>query len=106
MINTNYFITIVKILEIPKQIILPNNINYLRLRVEWNPYQQTQIIHLVFWEFLIEDILKYYQINDYILIEGYLGFSVFSFLSSKNLKPRNLEVNILKIYPFLLNPYY
>ncbi len=102
MSNTNYIGAIVKILETPKQKIIDNNSLVVTFRVQISQVRQTRIIKLVFWGNLARDVINYYKINDYILIEGYLALKN-SANSETNKKPtKNIEITVLKVYPFLL----
>ena len=49
---------------------------------------------------LANDIVKYYRINDYVLIEGYL--SIRKSFSQKSLTKEFLQVNVFKIFPLFL----
>ena len=100
--DTNYFSGIVKILENPIQKINKNKTVVTKLRVEVPQIRKSKIACLIFWGNLASTIKNYYQINDYILIEGYLSIQnkkKFSF-KEKNYKP--ITITILKVYPFLL----
>nr|WAK84887.1 hypothetical chloroplast RF41 [Amicula sp. isolate GU52X-4 cfCalB7] len=103
MTDMNYIGGIVRILEIPKQKILNNNISIVKIRVQFPQFKNIQIVNLIFWGNLARDILNYYKVNDYIIIEGYLGLAnnQSSDLTIQNLK--KVEITVLKIYPFLLS---
>jgi hypothetical protein len=103
MVDTNYISGIVKILENPIQTIINNNTPIIEFRVQFPQVRNNMIIHLVFWGNLGRDVVNYYQINDYILIEGYLSLreKKTTNLISKNSKI--IEITVLKVYPFLLN---
>ena len=102
MSNTNYIGAIVKILETPKEKRIKNNSLVVTFRVQISQLRQSRIIKLVFWGNLAQDVINYYKINDYILIEGYLGLTS-QFDSEKTIKPlKSTEITVLKVYPFLL----
>ncbi len=103
MSNTNYIGAIVKILETPKQKKINNNNLVVTFRVQIAQIRQTRIIKLVFWGNLARDVINYYKINDYILIEGYLSFKDQTSLDSMERTLKKLEITVLKVYPFLLN---
>ena len=75
MSDTNSIGGLVKILETPKQKIINNNIFVTRLRVQFPEVRKNCIVNLTFWGNLARDVARYYKINDYILIEGYLSLS-------------------------------
>ena len=93
--DTNYFSGTVKILEKPVQNFNNNKIVKSEFRGEMYQTRQNKIISVVFWGNLAHEVTNYYQINDYILIEGYT--------SIKSKKFAKLTITALKVYPFLLN---
>jgi len=56
-----------------------------------------ETLRVLVWGNLAEDIIKYYQVNDYIIIEGYVRN-----FSETGIKDQ-VEVSVKKVYPFLLN---
>ena len=102
--STNYFSTIVKILENPKKTTSQKNTPISRFRAELPQIRKNKVIHLVFWGNLANHVSTYYQKNDYLIIEGYLSIR---HNKSNNLLKKNfqkIEIAVLKIYPFFLNP--
>nr|QYB19094.1 hypothetical chloroplast RF41 [Climaconeis cf. scalaris] len=98
MISTNYIGGVVKILEIPKQKILKNNIIITEFRVQFPQVTKTSIVNLILWGSLSWNLLNYYKVNDYIIIEGYLSIKSHSLCNLKIVK-----ITVLKVYPYLLN---
>jgi hypothetical protein len=100
--DTNYFSGIVKVLENPRQTFFTDKIPVTTFRVEIPQIRNNKIISLVFWSSLAHEVKTYYQINDYILIEGYLSIRTKKGinLTTKNFK--KVTVTVLKVYPFLL----
>ena len=105
MANTNYFCSIVKILENPIQIRINNTISITTFRVELfqvrNNYLN-QILFLVFLGKKGDKIKKYYKTNDYIFVEGQLSIkekksNISNMLSRTTIK--QILVYVLKIYP-------
>jgi hypothetical protein len=96
----NYISCIVRILEIPKIELASNNIEMVRFRVQLpsvrNKVQSPIIIYSTIWGNLAYDIISYYRINDYALVEGYISTS-----SSSKKKGYSINLNITKLYPFL-----
>ena len=105
MTDTNYVGSIVKILENPIQKILNETVSVTKFRVQLPQIRNTRIINLVFWGKLASDVATYYQVNDYIMIEGYLSLrkkaKVNINLTKQNSK--NVQITVLKVYPFLLS---
>ena len=100
--DTNYFSGIVKILENPVQKINKNDTIVTKIRVELPQIRKSRIVCLVFWGNLANTVKDYYQINDYILVEGYLSVQnqkKFDF-ETRNYRPTT--ITILKVSPLLL----
>ena len=93
----NYSNFIVRILKSPKQSLLKKNILLTELNVQFpslrNP-NHLNTIDLLIWGNLGKDIIKYYQTNDYILVEGFISFHKEKFTNNKQIK-----VSVFKIYP-------
>jgi hypothetical protein len=96
----NYISCIIRILEIPKIELTSNNIEMVRFRVQLpsvrNKIQSPTIIYSTIWGNLAYDIISYYRINDYALVEGYISTS-----SNKKKKDSSIILNITKLHPFL-----
>lgn|SRR6056300_913161 len=98
----NYFCGIVKILEKPLQKFGPNKLAITVVRAELPQSRNKQCITLQFWGKLARDIKKYYNTNDYILIEGYISIST---NEARIFTPRNssqILLSVLKMYPLVL----
>lgn len=102
--DINYIGGIVRILEIPTLVINKNDIPSTKFRVQLSQLrfkQSKTILTLLVSGNLAQDIVKYYQINDYVLIEGYLSIRK-SFYQKQKTK-EFLQVNVFKIFPLFLN---
>ena len=95
--DTNYFSGIVKILETPIQSFTNDKTLKVTFQVEIPQIRQNKIISLIFWGNLAQEVKNYYQINDYILIEGYVSINE----ENSGLLKR-ITITVLKVYPFLL----
>jgi hypothetical protein len=71
--DTNYIGSVVKILEKPVQTVITDKIVRTTFRVQLVQVRNIQIADLVFWGNLARDIGNTYQVNDYIMVEGYLS---------------------------------
>jgi single-stranded DNA-binding protein len=102
MSDTNFIGGVAKVLETPKQTIVNDNIFVTRFRVQFPQVRNNSIVDLKFWGNLARDVAKYYQTNDYILIEGYISLvnSQSSNVTNRTLK--RIEITVLKIYPIAL----
>ena len=103
MVDTNYITSLVKILETPKKKVLKKNLLFTKFRVQLPQARGNKLISLTFWGNLAQDVAKYYTINDYIIIEGYISLRNDPELSFKNPTLKKVEVNALRAYPFFLN---
>lgn len=95
----NYIGGIAKILEMPKQSFLENNVIITKVRVQLPQLRTTQVVKLTFWGNLASDVNNFYKTNDYVIIEGYISYKN----ELQFQVPKKIEITVLKIYPFLLN---
>jgi hypothetical protein len=95
--DTNYIGCIVKILESPRQKTVQKNIKMTQFRAQLPQIRNKNmtIAKLKVWGNLGRDIVEYYKVNDYIIIEGYVSIS-------KKKKSKKVELTVLKAYPFSL----
>ena len=99
--DTNYFSGMVKILENPVQSFINDKTLTTTFRVEIPQIRKNRIVSLVFWGNLANDVKNYYQVNAYILIEGYLSIEKKQ-SNLLNKTPKKIIITVLKVYPFLL----
>ena len=101
----NYISCIVQILEIPTTIeVYDYTIEKIKFKVQL-PYSRNKlqleenssiIVYSVIWGNLVYDLLNYYNVNDYVLIEAYISTSL---TIPKN--KRLISLNIIKMFPLL-----
>jgi hypothetical protein len=105
MVDTNYISCVVKILEKPLPIVLNSTIPVTKFRVQLPQIRgkKKRIVELVFWGKLSQDVVNYYQIQDYILVEGYLSLRNKPLINSTIKNSKKVTITVLKIYPFLLS---
>jgi single-stranded DNA-binding protein len=103
MSDTNHIGTIVKILEIPKNKTIKNNISVTKFRAQLPQIRKTRVVDIVVWGNLANDVAKYYGINDYILVEGYLSLQKVSTPKSDRKILKRAQITVLRAYPFLLS---
>jgi hypothetical protein len=104
MSDINYFGGIVRVLEIPSKKLNKKEIPYTSFRVELSQVrlkQSKSILTILAYGNLANDIVKYYRINDYVLIEGYL--SIKKTLPIKKIIKKSVKVKLFKIFPLFLN---
>ena len=98
MANTNYVSGIFKILENPEQRLVNETIPVTEFRAQLSQIRKNNIIknhiiNLAFWGNLGEDVISYYKLNDYVIIEGYLSIQ----------NKKRFKITVFKIYPLLLS---
>jgi len=96
----NYSTFIVKIIKKPVQSFFKNNISLTELVVQFPQVRNknyVDICRLNVWGNLSHDIMKYYKVNDYIVVEGYISFRN----SNPEKKIRQIEISAFKVYPLL-----
>ena len=101
----NYVNFIVKIIRKPEQSFFENDICITEILVKLCQIKKNKLeipVQLSIWGNLGYDIMQYYQINDYIIIEGYLSLRESSYYSSTIPMNKQIEVSVFKIYPFSL----
>jgi single-stranded DNA-binding protein len=96
--DTNYLASIVKILEKPIQTVINDKIITTEFRVQLAQVRNTRIVKLVFWGNLARDVVNYYHVNDYIMIEGYLSLHDKKNKLIKS-KLKKVQITVLKVYP-------
>jgi single-stranded DNA-binding protein len=103
----NYATFIVQIIEQPEQSFFKENISVAEVFVKFAPIQpkkSVEIFKISVWGNLADDLMKYYQVNDYVIIEGYISLRDNIHNDSFNLiKDKEVEISIFKIYPLILS---
>ena len=96
--DTNYIGSVVKILEKPVQTVINDRIVRTQFRVQLVQVRNIQIAHLVFWGNLAHDIINNYQVNDYIMIEGYLSLPNKTNNKLRKRQLKKAQITVLKVY--------
>ena len=102
----NYCSFIVKILKKPELSFFENNITLSEIPVQFFSvpnFNSEKILNLTFWGNLAKDIVQYYQINDYVIIEGYISYKTIDTNIEMTMNDKEIEISVFKIYPYLLN---
>ena len=82
----NYSVTIVKIVYIDSYLYYNENIpNIYWIELYGKLIDQSRLVKIIVWKNYLKDILAYYNLNDYIIIEGYINFIFENEFSLKNL---------------------
>lgn len=103
MSDTNYIGAIVKILEFPKIKTVKKTISVVKFRAQISQVRKTRVVDIFVWGNLANDIIKYYGVNDYILVEGYLSLNKLTQLKSNRKILKRAKLTVLKVYPFFSN---
>jgi len=102
----NYSTFIVKILKKPEKSYFEDDVCVSELPVKFYQFQNSssdQYLILNFWGNLANDIVAYYQLNDYVIIEGYIHFKKINNETNLVVMDKEIEISVFKIYPYLLN---
>lgn len=102
----NYCTFLVKILKKPEKIYFENDICVLELPVKFSQFKNSSCdvsLNISFWGNLANEVIEYYQLNDYVIIEGYISFRKRDNKTNLLLKDKQIEMSVFKIYPYRLN---
>ena len=101
----NYTIFTAKVIQNLGQSFFPDQTSLTELVVQLPQISKNYpklLIQLSIWGKLSYDIAKYYQPNDYIIIEGYILIKSINISSFENLTDKQVEISVFKLYPLLL----
>ena len=98
--DTNYIGSIVKILEKPVQTVIDGKIIRTDFRVQLSQVRNIQIVSLVFWGNLGQNIINNCQlnINDYIIVEGYISLIDKTKTQIAKRSIKKAQITVLKAY--------
>lgn len=96
--DTNYIGSVVKILEKPIQTVISEKIVRTHFRAQLVEVRNLQIVYLVLWGNLSTAILNNYQVNDYIMIEGYLSLPNKTNNQFDKRPLKKAQITVLKVY--------
>jgi single-stranded DNA-binding protein len=102
----NYSCFIIKIISDPIQSYFEENISLVEIIGKFPQIRNKRRVEhfrISVWGNLADDVMKYYQINDYIIIEGYISLNLDFFETDNLAKNNQVAISVRKIYPFLLN---
>jgi len=99
----NYTSFMIKIIEKPEQSFFDNDISVTEMIAKFYQFRDNSynICKISIWGNLSYDVMQYYQINDYLIVEGYISRRNSSF--EKYNITTEVEISVFKIYPFALN---
>jgi hypothetical protein len=91
----NYAIFTVKVIKNSGQSFFADGTALTELTVQ-------TILQLSIWGKLSYDVAKYYQPDDYVIIEGYVSIRDLNMDRVVNLIDKQVEISVFKLYPLLL----
>jgi len=101
----NYVIFAVKVIKNSGQSFFADGTSLTELTVQLPQTRKNNtkiILHVSIWGKLSYDVAKYYQPEDYIIIEGYISLKNINTDSLVNLLDKQVEISVFKLYPLLL----
>ena len=101
----NYNIFTVKIIKNCGQSFFADGTSLTELIVQLPQVRKNNvkiILQLSVWGNLSYDVAKYYQADDYIIIEGYISIRNINTDRVVNLLDKQVEISVFKVYPLLL----
>ena len=101
----NYVIFAVKIIKNSGQSFFADGTSLTELIVQLPQIRKNHvkiIVKVSIWGKLSYDITKYYQPNDYIVIEGYISIRNINSDHIMNLVNKSVEISVFKVYPLFL----
>ena len=95
----NYTSFIIKVINKPEYTLCEQKIPLTEALGKFYQFHNNShtICKLSFWGRPAYEILKYYKVNDYVLVEGYLSFQPSTF-EKFDIKT-DIELSIFKVYP-------
>ena len=101
----NYTILTVKIIKNCGQSFFTDGTSLTELVVQLPQIRKNSvktILHLSVWGNLSYDVARYYQADDYIIIEGYISIRNIDGIQTLNSVDKQVEISVFKVYPLLL----
>jgi len=101
----NYVIFAVKVIKNSGQSFFEDGTPLTELTVQLPQVRKNKIkviLQVSIWGKLSYDVIKYYQPDDYIIIEGYISIKNINTDSVVNLVDKQVEISVFKLYPLLL----
>ena len=101
----NYVIFAVKIIKNSGQSFFADGTALTELIVQLPQVRKNNVkvvLKISIWGKLSYDIAKYYQPNDYLIIEGYISIRNINVDQTSNSIDKQVEISVFKVYPLLL----
>ena len=101
----NYVIFAVKVIKSSGQSFFADGTSLTELTVQLPQVRKNNlkvILQVSIWGKLSYDVAKYYQPDDYIIIEGYISIRNINTDHIINLVDKQVDISVFKLYPLLL----
>jgi single-stranded DNA-binding protein len=101
----NYAIFTVKVIKNSGQSFFSDGTSLTELTVQLPQVRKNNnkvILQVSIWGKLSYDVAKYYQPDDYIIIEGYISIRNIDTDRVVNLLNKQVEISVFKLYPLFL----
>jgi len=101
----NYSILAVKVIKNSGQSFFADGTSLTELIVQLPQVRKNNIkviLNVSVWGKLSYDVAKYYQPDDYIIMEGYISIRNINTDRVVNLLGKQVEISVFKLYPLLL----
>ena len=101
----NYVIFTVKVIKNSGQSFFSDGTSLTELTVQLPQIRKNNskiILQVSIWGKLSYDVAKYYQPDDYIIIEGYISIRNINTNRAINSLNKQIEISVFKLYPLLL----
>ena len=101
----NYVIFTVKVIKNSGQSFFSDGTSLTELTVQLPQIRKNNskiIMQISVWGKLSYDVAKYYQPDDYIIIEGYISIRNINTNHAINSLNKQIEISVFKLYPLLL----
>lgn len=101
----NYVILTVKVIKNSGQSFFSDGTSLTELTVQLPQVRKKNskvILQVSIWGKLSYDVAKYYQPDDYIVIEGYISIRNIDIDRVVNLLNKQVEISVFKLYPLFL----
>ena len=101
----NYVIFTVKVIKNSGQSFFSDGTSLTELTVQLPQIRKNNskiILQVSIWGKLSYDVAKYYQPDDYIIIEGYISIININTNYAINSLNKQIEISVFKLYPLLL----
>jgi single-stranded DNA-binding protein len=99
----NYSIFTAKVIKNSGQSFFPDETALTELTVQVPQVRKNSVkifLQISVWGKLSYDAAKYYKPDDYIIVEGYLSLGDINVDQITNLKDKQVQISVFKIYPF------